>query len=198
MHPEAAADRVGPNTIIQTATALHELVGGNAERSIFGAAGLTHYLDHPPGAMVREGEAARLFGAILMNLDRSQSREVLAGAGKRTGRYILTHRIPQAAKTLISALPQGLGMRLLLTAIGKHSWTFAGTGQVTIERGWNPALTIARNPLATPGCPWHVATLEELFQSLVSPALKVHHTSCCAMGAGSCRFEIDTADRSRR
>lgn len=189
MHREATGV-VGPNAIIQTATALHELVGAAAERSIFGAAGLARYLDHPPEAMVREGDAARLFAAILTNLDRNQSRDVLADAGKRTGQYILAHRIPNAAKTLISVLPRGMGMRLLLSAIGKHSWTFAGTGQVTIDRGWSPALTIARNPLATPGCPWHVATLEELFQSLVSPVLKVHHTSCCAMGASACRFEI--------
>ncbi len=189
MHTDFA-DAVGPNAITQTAAALTELVGRVSEREIFHRAGLAAYIERPPVTMVHEHEAAALFKALREALPEDRADAVLAEAGRRTARYIIANRIPRPVKALVSVLPVPTAARILLSAIHKHSWTFAGTGSVSKNQWPTLSLTIATNPLATPGCPWHTATLQELFQVLVSDHFEVRHLSCCARGNRNCHFEI--------
>ena len=184
------AGRVGPNAILQTAAALRDLLGLAIEHAVCDRAGLARYIEAPPKQMVREEEAARLFDAVRSMLAGTQADAVLAEAGRRTARYVAANRIPKPVTAWLAVLPHAVAGRILLTAIHKHAWTFAGSGVVTIERGRYMSLTIAGNPLATPGCPWHVATLEQLFGTLVSPAARVSHAACSARGDKECRFEI--------
>ncbi len=191
--PAAAARypaRIGPNAVIQTAGAIGALLGDVEARRIFACAGLSDYLDEPPAGMIDEREAIRLFAALSRCLAPDVSTRVLAEAGSRTGNYILAHRIPRAAQRLLVVLPDLVASRLLLSAIERHAWTFAGSGRVRTERGRNLAIVIAGNPLAVAGCPWHTAVFERLFRTLVSGRVGVRQVACCASGASACRFEI--------
>ena len=184
----AGVARVGPNAITQTAASLRAAGGETLARAMFGAAGLAPYLSAPPDEMVAEQEAARLHAAIAAGLPPAQAAAVARDAGRRTGAYILAHRIPKPVQKLLRWLPPRLAAPVLLAAIRRHAWTFAGSGDVTTTAGRSPVLTIARNPLATPGCPWHCAVLETLFRALVAADTHVEETACCATGASACRF----------
>ena len=112
-------------------------------------------------------------------------------AGTRTAAYVLANRIPKAAQALLKSLPAPLAGPLLLKAIARNAWTFAGSGRVrTAARGRRFVVEIAANPLAMPGCVWHLAVFEGLFSALVAPRVSVSHPLCCHDGAALCRFEI--------
>lgn len=187
--------RVGPNAIIQLGDVLRDRCGlADAER-VFGAAGLSRYLTRPPYAMVSEGEAAALHRALQSALP-DRASDLATDAGSRTADYLLAHRIPAAAQHLLRLLPAPLAARLLVKAISRHAWTFAGSGSFAAAFGKganNPPLVISirANPLATPGCPWHRAVFTRLFSQLVSPRTLVVHDHCCAAGDPTCRFVID-------
>ncbi|MBS0240812.1 MAG: bacteriochlorophyll 4-vinyl reductase [Proteobacteria bacterium] len=181
---------IGPNSISQTALALRDIAGTTATERIFSAAGLSGYLAKAPDQMVPEAEAARLFDSLRRSFSPAMADSILAEAGRRTGRYIIANRIPGAAAWVIQHCPTAIGARLLISAIGQHAWTFAGSGRVEIRRGADLELCIRGNPLATPGCAWHTATLECLFKELVSARARVVHAECAARGDAVCRFSI--------
>ena len=181
---------VGPNAILQTAAALEAQGGRALVRQVFEVAGLGALLDAPPAAMVPEGQAAALMRALAATLPPEVARRVSGEAGRRTGVYILRHRIPKPARALLWVLPARLASPILLRAVAAHAWTFAGSGRVEIAGGDPARLMIHDNPLAVAGSDWHRAVLEVLFQSLVHPSARVVQTACCAAGAGACRFEI--------
>ena len=190
--PFSRADgaRVGPNAVIQTAEALAALEGEGATAVIFGAAGLAHYLASPPASMVAESEAARLHHAVFAHLPPDRARAASAEAGRRTGDYILAHRLPGPVQHILKLLPPKLSAKILMKAIEKHACTFAGSRQMTGQAGAPCVIEIANNPLATPDCPWHSAVFERLFQELVTPRARVTSTACCHRGDPVCRFVI--------
>ena len=181
--------QVGPNAVLQTATALRTLVGEAECRAVFARAGLVHHLDLPPSRMLPQDEAAQLFAAILEHFPTEDAKRILHEAGRLTGEYILANRIPELARTILPRLPVFLSSRLLMQAIARHAWTFAGSGAVTISLRWPVSIRIGNNPLATPGCPWHLAVFETLFRNLVSANTVFIHTDCCCHGT-SCRSEF--------
>lgn len=182
--------RVGPNAILQTAEALRARGGDALARQVFAAAGLAARLVTPPTEMVPEGEAARLHRACCRTLAPAEAEAAARDAGLRTAAYILRYRIPRPARWLLRALPPGLATRLLLAAIARHAWTFAGSGRVVVTPGRPAVIEIAANPLATPGCPWHRGVFEGLVRTLVDRGTEVRETACTARGAPACRFEI--------
>ncbi len=192
-----AAGRVGPNAVTQVAAALRAEGGLPLARQVFGAAGLLALLSDPPGQMVPQSTAKDLHDTVSDLLEPDAARRVSEGAGWRTADYLLAHRIPRAAQWAMGVLPVPLSARLLLTAMARNAWTYAGTGDVHTSAGPVCRLDIDANPLAQPGCPWHVAVFERLFTELVSPRVKVRHTACCARGAAFCAFEIDLRDSGR-
>lgn len=183
-------DVVGPNAIIQTAVALRRLAGPGDVETVFARAGLERYLVDSPAEMVPEVEAARLLRAVLDHLVAGSAEAVLAEAGRLTARYVIDHRIPRSAARLLEFLPSQLSARLLLTIIARHAWTFAGSGAVSVTRGRSLSLEIVGNPLATPGCPWHVGVFETLFCTLATPRAVIEHRVCIARGGNVCRFEF--------
>lgn len=195
-HAPAQAGRIGPNAITRVAEVLRERLGEATAKRLFGRAGLLPYLTQPPQAMVDEAEVTRLHQVLREGLGTAQALQVAREAGTRTAEYLLAHRIPRPAQAVLKRLPPALAARALLSAIGGHSWTFAGSGRFRAQAGHPVVLSITNNPmcrgaaLAEPGCDFYAATFERLFRVLVHPSSTVVETHCEACGDPMCRFEV--------
>jgi divinyl protochlorophyllide a 8-vinyl-reductase len=188
---EAQRGVVGPNAVLQLHVPVRAAGGDSLLQDVFRRAGLSHYLVTPPLAMVPQEEARRLFGAVREFLGPDGGDAVLREAGAGTAAYVMANRIPAVARSLLRVLPPRPAARLLLTAIQRHAWTFAGSGLCNASSmGKTAVLEIEHNPLATPGCAWHAGVLETMFQRLVSPRTTLRHTSCEARNGDRCRFEL--------
>ncbi|MBC2669696.1 bacteriochlorophyll 4-vinyl reductase [Novosphingobium piscinae] len=187
---EVASGRVGPNAIIQLVAALQARHGPGAAEALLHAAGLDHYRTSLPERMTDEREAAALHRAVMVHYPAEWS-DLARRAGEGTAEYLLAHRIPRPVQRVLRWLPPGWAARLLLRAIARHAWTFAGSGSFTarLERE-GVTIMIAHNPVATPGCPWHVAVFTTLFRALVSRRTRVEQPDCCARGDAACRFVL--------
>jgi divinyl protochlorophyllide a 8-vinyl-reductase len=190
------AARIGPNAITRVAEALRASEGDAATRALFGRAGLAEYLSHPPASMVPEADVARLHRLLRDALPGATARKISIDAGRRTGDYLLAHRIPRAVQRVLRRVPAPLASRVLLAAIRRHAWTFAGSGTFDATAAPRPRLTIAGNPLcrglkaSAPDCAYYAATFEHLFRALVHPAATVTEVACEATGAAACVFEV--------
>ncbi|MEM1049517.1 MAG: bacteriochlorophyll 4-vinyl reductase [Pseudomonadota bacterium] len=182
--------RVGPNAVLQLAEALIALYGPSFTARIFADAGFGGLLASPPETMIDETVPAALFRALWRDMPPVSAARVARNAGTRTADYILANRIPAIAKAVLKVLPPRLAAPLLLSAIRKHAWTFAGSGTCETDTRGGYRIDIRRNPLAMPDCVWHQGVFERLFRVLVSSRAHVHHTKCCADGAPLCRFEV--------
>ena len=185
----AASDlaRVGPNAILRVAEALEEHLGASETGRVFARADLAGYLEVPPGSMVDEREAARLFDAVYRSLPRESADAVMHRAGVLTAEYLLANRIPRPVQMLLKVLPAPLSGRALLAAIRGNAWTFAGSGAFRAAGGARGAIEITGNPLRAPGCVWHVAVFETLLTALVHRKIRVAHGHAGANGQ-ICRF----------
>lgn len=193
----ALATRIGPNAIIQVAAALRARLGDAAAAPLLARA--TGYrLDALPTAMVNEGEVQALMQAVIGELGAASAAPLLRDAGYRTADYLLANRIPRLVQPLIRALPTRLGLAVLLGAIGRHAWTFAGSGQFRVvrHRGW-PELefrgcAICRGMRAADAvCDYYAGTFEGLFVDLIDTDLRVVETECMARGGAACRFRVE-------
>jgi divinyl protochlorophyllide a 8-vinyl-reductase len=190
-----AVARIGPNAVTRLAEALVAVRGAGAARPVFERAGLAHRLALPPERMVDEAEVIALHAALRESLPADEAEAIAADAGRRTADYLLAHRIPRVMRVLLPWLPARLAARVLLSAIGRHAWTFAGSGRFAVLPGAAVRFSIAGNPMARglhaehPACAFYAATFEGLFRALVHPATQVVETACEACGAPSCVFE---------
>jgi divinyl protochlorophyllide a 8-vinyl-reductase len=188
--------RIGPNSIIRVAEALRLQHSEAATKAIFEAAGLGRYLTQLPDTMVPEDEVIALYRAMRAALSPDATHAVVWEAGLRTGDYLLAHRIPKPAQAVLKVTPAGLAARTLLQAIGKHAWTFAGSGRFSADPAHPVRITIENCPTArdvraeAPVCGFYSATFERIFSTLVSPKAKVREIACSAMGAPACVFEV--------
>jgi divinyl protochlorophyllide a 8-vinyl-reductase len=188
--------RIGPNAITRLAEALRPQVGDVVTERIFDRAGLTPYLDQPPDRMVDEVEVTRLHQAMLKTVGATMARQVARDAGRRTGDYLLAHRIPRPVQWLLKRLPPTLAARMLIASIAGHAWTFAGSGAFAARIGDPVVLKIRGNPMcrgaqaSEPACHYYAATFERLFQALVHRQTAVIEVACEARGDTECRFEL--------
>lgn len=191
-----SAGRIGPNAIIRVAEVLPALLGAAGTQALFEAAGLAAYLRTPPQDMVDEAEVARLHAVLRQRLGSAVAGQVAWQAGQRTADYLLAHRIPKPVQALLKILPAALAARVLLAAIRRNAWTFAGSGEFGARAGRPCVLTIRDNPLCrgvssgAPACDFYCATFERLFQVLVQPRCQAVQTACEARGDACCRFEL--------
>jgi len=198
MTAAAAVGRIGPNAITRVAEVLPPRVGSDATRRLFDRAGLLRHLLAPPQAMVDEAEVRALHGVLREALGVPMAREVAHAAGERTADYLLAHRIPRAVQRLLKALPAPLAARVLMAAMRRNAWTFAGSGHfsATLRGAGLCMLAIRSNPLcrgvkaAEPGCDFYAGTFERLFQVLVHRNARVIEVACEACGDAECRFEV--------
>jgi divinyl protochlorophyllide a 8-vinyl-reductase len=97
---------------------------------------------------------------------------------------------------VLQVLPSSLASRVLLAAIGRHAWTFAGSGTFSARAGRPVVVTIADCPLCRgvraeqPLCDYYAATFQQLFRVLVARDAVATETACSACGDGECRFSI--------
>ena len=190
--------RIGPNAVTRVAEALAILHGESTTRAGFADAGLSQHLAAPPGSMIDERDVMALHCAGRGRLGDGAFARVAWLAGQLTGDYILAKRIPQFAQRLLRPMPRWLASRVLGRAIAAHAWTFAGSGEFTVEpRAGGMLLTIRNSPLArevhssVPLCGYYTATFERIFARLVAPTTTVTEISCIATGAQSCRFNVE-------
>jgi divinyl protochlorophyllide a 8-vinyl-reductase len=190
---------IGPNAITRVAQVLPSWRGPAYAERLFERAGLLGYWHHPPEAMVHEDEVRALHAALREALPAGEAAAVSRAAGCATADYLLGHRIPRAVQRLLKVLPAGLAARVLVAAISRHAWTFAGSGTFSAppaRHGARVLLEIRHNPLcrglhsAVPACDYYAATFERLFQVLVHRGSRVRETACEACGDDACRFEL--------
>lgn len=196
-----AAGRIGPNAIIRLAEALRAHSGDARTEAVFAAANLSPYLAQPPSDMVDEREVIALQSALRAALVPADAAQVSAHAGRLTADYLLAHRIPRLVQSLLGFLPAPVAARVLVSAIGRHAWTFAGTGEFTAvfapTRDAPPLrfsvrhCPICRGATASaPLCDYYAATFEHLFRTLVRSSTRVTESSCEAQGGSACTFDV--------
>ena len=104
-------------------------------------------------------------------------------------------RIPRAAQLRLPLLRPRLALRILLKAVERHGWTFAGlfAWKATPE-GFE--LTLLNNPVSRtiradqPVCDYYAATFKTLFRGLAGSSTRVEETACSAKGDAACMFRV--------
>ncbi|MGF1659083.1 MAG: bacteriochlorophyll 4-vinyl reductase [Rubrimonas sp.] len=173
----ALSGRIGPNAVTRLAEALTAAAGRDATAALFAQAGLSHHLAAPPERMVEEADVVALHRALAET--RPDAEAVAAEAGARTARYLLAHRIPKPVQALLRVTPPGLAARILLAAIRKNAWTFAGTGAFAAQAGRDARVEVIGGPFAAPGAAaaplaqFYASVFESLFRRLVSARTQV-------------------------
>ena len=193
---------IGPNAIIHVAEAIRREFGPDQLMRVMRAARLGHLVNPPPAHMVSELDVASLHRAVAANVEPSQGVEIMAEAGHRTARYLLANRIPAPARLVLKALPAPLAARLLLKAIDKHAWTFAGSSTFRFDARHPVRISLAGSPMfATPqprrlAASYFEATFETLFRELVSKRARAATSSPTANAEGAdgnaavCAFDL--------
>ena len=189
---ERAPGLIGPNAVLQLLPVLDRLGGPERQASMLAAAGI---FEVPDGShMIPERDAARLHHQLRCE-EPELAPALTAHAGTLTAHYILRHRIPPAAQTVLKAMPKWAAARLLSRAIAGHAWTFVGSGRLRVVNAWT--FEIQDNPLIRGEasdaclCTWHAGVFAQLYRALVTPDCTCAETSCGAQAPGNpCRFEL--------
>ncbi len=189
--------RIGPNSILRLIDALEAGPEQGRTREIFERAGLGHHLKNPPTAMVDERDVTTLHKVLRDTLGLERARALGRDAGRRTGDYLLANRIPRFAQIILRLLPSPIASRLLLKAITRNAWTFAGSARFEATPGRIPRVSFtgcsvcAGYSSTEPLCDYYGGTIERLFRELVSARARVTEVQCQATGHPACVFEID-------
>ncbi|WP_363345500.1 bacteriochlorophyll 4-vinyl reductase [Methylocystis echinoides] len=187
---------IGPNAITRMAEALSAAGDDSLCEEIFASAGLTKYLAEPPTQMVLETDVAKLHRVAIDRLGESRAADVSRDAGRRTGDYLLTHRIPPMAQRVLKRMPRALAARILVAAIARHAWTFAGGGDFGYAFSTTLTLRLKGSPICKelhtrePACAYFAATFERVFGAMLGPGVRVVETACEATGGPACVFEV--------
>jgi divinyl protochlorophyllide a 8-vinyl-reductase len=191
-----AMARIGPNTIIQVVSVLRDRRSPAFAEDLLRDA-TPYSMESLPTEMVDEREAQAVVRTLVSRIGAVHAAPVLREAGYRTAEYLMAHRIPAFAQLLIRLLPRRLGLQVLLQAMLKNAWTFAGSGHFRIvpTRG-APELVFDGCAMcrdmheAEPMCDFYAGTFERLIAALVAPAVRVTEVECIAQGGQTCRFEL--------
>jgi divinyl protochlorophyllide a 8-vinyl-reductase len=190
-----SAARIGPNAIIQTIAALREVYTPEVLRTLL-AGEAEVYLSHLPHEMIPEVQFHELVDLLTVRLGVERAGDILHRSGERTADYVRANRIPAPIRTLLGLLPAPLSLRLLLPAISKHAWTFAGSGAFSFDLGRTPSVSIGRSAsLETSGiaavlCRYYCGAFTQMLRRLVSPRISLREVNCQARGDHACVFQI--------
>ncbi|TVQ35447.1 MAG: bacteriochlorophyll 4-vinyl reductase [Geminicoccaceae bacterium] len=188
--------RIGPNAITRLVEAIGDREGADRATAVLRDAGLDAYIEALPQRMVDEAHVAALYRAAVAALGEPLAVELAAEAGKRTGDYLLAHRIPKPAQALLRVLPPSLASFVLLKAIGRHAWTFTGSGRLVVGKGHPLPVDIvggaiaAAGPAAGPLARFYAATFQRLYRELVSPRSTVEEHLADVEGTPACRLRL--------
>lgn len=188
---EGVGAKIGPNALIQTVRSLRETVSDRQLMTILHQAKQEYLLHETVTGMVDERAFAELVAALAAQLGLAQARQVLWRAGELTAGYLLQHRIPQPFQWLLRPLPNRLALKLLLLAISKHAWTFAGSGSFQYEVGQQARLTVT-SPIR-PGeavCGFYGGTFAHLIRVLIDTQAQVETKVSASDGWARCIYLI--------
>jgi divinyl protochlorophyllide a 8-vinyl-reductase len=161
---------IGPHAVLHTIAVMEEALGPQRTAAILGDAQITALPSG--GEMIPEIHALRLHRWLALH-EPLACFDIAAEAGARTADYIIAHRIPRAAVWLLGHLPAAAAAPLLMAAIRRHAWTFAGAGTFTPHGAW--AFTLDRRAAHDATMPpgslfhWYGAVFTRLYQRLVAP-----------------------------
>lgn len=190
-HPEVTEARIGPNALIQSVNALREQYNEARIRTILRQCGQEDLLSTSPTTMVPEQAFAELVVALADQLGIEPARQILWRAGQLTAGYLLHHRIPRPFQWLLRPLPDRLALQLLLLAVGKHAWTFVGSGQFSYMVGKMPTLTVLTR--LYPGeavCGFYGGTFDHLIHVLIAAQAQTKVTTSFDAGQTKCVYSI--------
>ncbi|HED31549.1 MAG TPA: bacteriochlorophyll 4-vinyl reductase [Prosthecochloris aestuarii] len=166
--------RIGPNSIIQTVASLESRYGKAETEAILTRSGHKHLIGNLPSEMVEEDKFHKLVTALVRELGDNVMTHILNDSGQRTAAYLLKVRIPGFFQKLLKPLPSGLAFRLLLFAISKNAWTFAGSGDFSYTTGKTPTITVK---VTYPSIPvvgnFYLGTFTKLLRELVNPGTRI-------------------------
>ncbi|NWJ45810.1 MAG: bacteriochlorophyll 4-vinyl reductase [Chloroflexi bacterium] len=194
VHPSG---KIGPNSLIQTVRAMRRIYGDEKARRILEEGGQGFLWDHHPGEMIDEGEFITLARMLYSNLGVQETLPLLRLSGNLTGEYVLANRIPKFAQRIIKFLPRKLRLKVMLNAIGKNAWTFAGSGKYSFTL--SPQLqinldeSIIRHAISkanVPVCSYYTGAFETLLKTLVDAHIQVEEIECAIRGDSRCVFQI--------
>jgi divinyl protochlorophyllide a 8-vinyl-reductase len=192
------ADRIGPNAVTRLGAAITATEGAQATARVFRACNLETYLVAPPVEMVDARAVADLHRELHKAFGDARARLIGRAAGRETAEYLLRHRIPRVAQFVLRHLAsRHASARLLVAAISKNAWTFAGSGEFR-ACGRRPLVFSIRGcPLCrsaastSPYCDFYAGTFERLFRLLVDAHASVDEIACQATGHTACQFSIE-------
>ncbi len=188
------AGRIGPNAILQTVAVIRARYGEEDAARVI--AGTPWRLDRLPTEMVPEEDVLSVVHATLRRFGAEEGHRVMDASGVGTARYLLANRIPRIAQVVMKLAPASIALRILLTAIQRNSWTFAGSARFVVRYGSPTVVEFHECAMcrglhgADSECQFYAATFRELLLTLVSPRTRVTETACMAAGASCCRFEL--------
>lgn len=165
---QQAAAKIGPNALIQTVRALAEQQELDSCITLLAQIDELALLSDDPEQMVLEARFIRLVQALAAQVEPAMAQAILFRSGIYTAEYLLAHRIPGIFQHLLKSLPPRLALRLLLSAIGKHAWTFIGSGAFRYQMRPTTAIEIQGSERHHPCVSsFFAGTLTHLFQTLV-------------------------------
>ncbi|MBF0585829.1 bacteriochlorophyll 4-vinyl reductase [Prosthecochloris sp. N3] len=168
------AAKIGPNSIIQTVAALEAKYGKAETEAILSRTGHQRLIGNLPSEMVEESRFHALVTDLEQDLGEQVMTHILNESGQRTAAYLLSVRIPGLFQKLLKPLPPGLAFRLLLFAISKNAWTFAGSGGFSYTTAKVPNITVR---VTFPSIPvvghFYLGTFTRLLKELVNPETKI-------------------------
>ncbi|MGB9751428.1 bacteriochlorophyll 4-vinyl reductase [Roseiflexus castenholzii] len=188
--------KIGPNAIIQTVAALRDRLGDEAARATLVRGGAGDLPDHLPHELIDEREFHALVELLLEQIGEEQTNQVMARSGQLTSEYVFANRIPAFARLLLRLLPPSWGLRLLLPAMQRHTWTFAGSGVFAYDLTPTPSISITNGALfdtpamAAAMCAYYRGAFEQMFQKLICSRATLHDLECQARGDRCCRYAI--------
>ena len=166
---------IGPNAVLQAVAVMEERLGHAETLAILADAQIA---DLPSGEhMIPEVDALRLHRWLALH-DPMGAFVIAEEAGARTADYIIANRIPRPVVWLLRHLPPWLAAPMLMAAIRKHAWTFAGAGAFAADGAWR--FTIDRSDSLDPVPPpeslfaWYAAVFNRLYRQLVAPDCVCH------------------------
>lgn len=187
--------RIGPNSIIQTIASLRESCAPDDVRALL-AGEAEGYLSQLPHEMIPEGEFHDLVRLLVARMGVARAGEVLYRSGERTADYVCANRIPAPFRSVLGVLPAFIGLRLLLLAISKHAWTFAGSGKFSFSLGRAPFVSIGRpeghdtSGIAAALCRYYCGAFTQMLRQVVSRRIALRETACQARGGQACVYQI--------
>jgi divinyl protochlorophyllide a 8-vinyl-reductase len=182
--------RIGPSAVLQTLRALDELAPGSRAQ-VEARAGLEPLEE----GMIPERVFVQLIRAVRELLPRDRTEAVLRRSGTLTADDVRSHRIPAPLRATLAGLPAFMAMPLMLQAVERHAWTFAGAGTFGAEGkilfldGAPTARRESSPPTTGCSCAYYEGAFEGLLR-LAARGVQVKEVACQASGAAKCQFHI--------